>query len=318
MGLRYRKSFKAGPLRLTASTRGLSASVGSGAGRITRRAGGGVQLSSHVPGTGLGYTTTVRGKAGGSRRPGGSGRGPTGSPPYGRVRTGTWYWVATLLTVGLAAPVALGHAFFRTRNPLFLKQAIVTAVVSGAYWSIASALPVGSDGQATGAAGTVSHLLEVALIVGSLVLVRLARRQAYGRQPVEPVEPDVPAAALVGDGLAEDPFVQAARRARERRVETRALVASDPLLAAELGVGRPHVTASYDDGGLLDLNAATEQQLADTLALSPETAAGLCANRTHFEGFSTLAEIPLCTTLSPHQQALLEEYGVLLPFTPGH
>ena len=315
MGLRYRKSFRAGPLRLTASTRGLSASVGGGAGRLTRRAGGGVQLSTHVPGTGLGYTTTVHGRAGGSRRPVGSGRGTTGSAPQGRVRTGTWYWVATLLTCGMAAPVALGHAFSRTRNPLLLKQTIATALVSGTYWSVASKLPVGPDGQAVGAAGTGSRLFLLALIVGSLVLVRLARRQAYGRQPVEP---DAPAALPVGDELAEDPFLRAARRARERRVETRALVASDPLLAAALGVGRPHVTAGYDDGGLLDLNAATEQQLADTLALSAETAAGLCANRAHFEGFSTLAEIPLCTTLSPHQQALLDEYGVLLPFTPGH
>ena len=247
--------------------------------------------------------------------------GPHASAPgrVGRPHTGTWYWVATLLTGGLAAPVALGHAWTRTRNPLLLKQALISGAVTGVAWGVRSLLPVGPDGQPAGAAGSASSMLIVALTVGSLVLVRPARRQAYGLAPVLPSPPVAPPAV---DELAEDPFVRDARRARERRVETRALVASDPLLAAELGVGRPHATrvrdgARYDDGGLLDLNAATEEQLAHTLALSAATAAGLCANRAHFEGFSTLAEIPLCTTLSPHQQALLDEYGVLLPFTPG-
>lgn len=270
MGLRYRTSITAGPLRFSASTGGPRPSV---PGRV------------------------------------------------GRPRTGTWYWVATLFTVGVAAPLALGHAYGRTRNPLLLKQALATAAASGTFWSVNSVLPVGPDGQVTGALGAVWHTLEIILIVGSLILVRTARRQAYGQQPVEPSAPAATSvAALVdADPLAEDPFVREARRARERRVETRALVASDPLLAAELGVGRPQVTGSagpgYDDGGLLDLNAATAQQMVDTLALSAGTAAGLCANRTHFEGFATLAEIALCTTLSPHQQALLDEYGVLLAFT---
>ena len=260
-------------------------------------------------------SSSVRRGRGGSQRPVRS-RAGMGGPHQGRVRTGTWYWVATLRTAGLAAPAALGHAFSRTRNPLFLKQAVLTAVVSGIYWSVASVLPVGPDGQATGVAGTVSRLCMLALIVGSLLLVRFARRHAYPQQLAEPGGPV--ALPVDADLLAEDPFVRAARRARERRVETRALVASDPLLAVELGVGRPHLTASYDDGGLLDINAATEKQLMETLALTAKTATELCENRSRFEGFSSLTEVPLCTTLSQNQQALLTEYGVLLPFTPGH
>jgi hypothetical protein len=58
MGVRYRKSFKAGPVRVTASKSGISYSAGVKGARITKRADGRVQTTLSIPGTGLGHTTT--------------------------------------------------------------------------------------------------------------------------------------------------------------------------------------------------------------------------------------------------------------------
>ncbi|WP_082958589.1 DUF4236 domain-containing protein [Mycobacterium sp. E3198] len=50
--VQYRESKKVGPVRFTASNRGISASVGSGPFRGTRRADGLYQRMVRVPGSG--------------------------------------------------------------------------------------------------------------------------------------------------------------------------------------------------------------------------------------------------------------------------
>jgi Protein of unknown function (DUF4236) len=59
VGLSYRKSFKAGPVRITASKSGISYSAGVKGARITKRADDRVQTTLSVPGTGLRHTTTA-------------------------------------------------------------------------------------------------------------------------------------------------------------------------------------------------------------------------------------------------------------------
>ena len=58
MGFSYRKSFKAGPIRVTASKSGVSYSAGVKGARVTRRANGKVQTTLSAPGTGVRYTTS--------------------------------------------------------------------------------------------------------------------------------------------------------------------------------------------------------------------------------------------------------------------
>jgi len=60
--VQYRKSKKIGPVRFTASTRGISTSVGSGPFRITRRADGRYQQTVRVPGTGIRDTRVIGGQ----------------------------------------------------------------------------------------------------------------------------------------------------------------------------------------------------------------------------------------------------------------
>lgn len=56
MGLSFRKSFKAGPFRITASKSGISASAGVKGARVTKRANGRVQTT--LSAGGARYTST--------------------------------------------------------------------------------------------------------------------------------------------------------------------------------------------------------------------------------------------------------------------
>jgi hypothetical protein len=68
LGFRYRKSKSFGPVRITASKRGLSASVGAGPFRVTKSATGRTTSTVRIPKTGISYVTSS------------SNRRPTGKP----------------------------------------------------------------------------------------------------------------------------------------------------------------------------------------------------------------------------------------------
>lgn len=59
MGFQYRKSKSFGPVRITASKRGIGASVGFGPVRFTKRADRGYQGTARVPGSGIRYVHRV-------------------------------------------------------------------------------------------------------------------------------------------------------------------------------------------------------------------------------------------------------------------
>lgn len=58
MGFRFRKSFKVGPFRFTASKSGISSSFGVKGFRVTKRADGKTQTTVSIPGTGLSHVYT--------------------------------------------------------------------------------------------------------------------------------------------------------------------------------------------------------------------------------------------------------------------
>lgn len=62
MGYRFRKSFKAGPLKMTLSKSGISTSVGVKGARITKKANGKVSTTFSIPNTGISYTNEKNNK----------------------------------------------------------------------------------------------------------------------------------------------------------------------------------------------------------------------------------------------------------------
>lgn len=55
MGFRFRKSIKAGPLRINLSKSGVGYSVGTKSFRYTKKANGGTRTTTSIPGTGISY-----------------------------------------------------------------------------------------------------------------------------------------------------------------------------------------------------------------------------------------------------------------------
>lgn len=55
MGVRFRKSIKAGPIRVNFSKSGVGYSVGGKGFRVTKKANGGVRTTTSIPGTGVSY-----------------------------------------------------------------------------------------------------------------------------------------------------------------------------------------------------------------------------------------------------------------------
>lgn len=68
MGFRFRKSFKAGPVRFTMSKSGISSSVGVKGFRVTRTAKGKTRTTASIPGTGISYVKESGGSKQSSRR----------------------------------------------------------------------------------------------------------------------------------------------------------------------------------------------------------------------------------------------------------
>jgi len=62
MGLRFRKSFKLGPIRYTISKSGVSTSIGTKGYRVTKRADGKIQTTTSIPGTGISHVSVSSGK----------------------------------------------------------------------------------------------------------------------------------------------------------------------------------------------------------------------------------------------------------------
>lgn len=62
MGLRFRKSFKIGPARMTFSKSGVSKSIGMKGLRVTRTAKGKTKTTFSIPGSGLSYTSESGGR----------------------------------------------------------------------------------------------------------------------------------------------------------------------------------------------------------------------------------------------------------------
>jgi hypothetical protein len=67
--------------------------------------------------------------------------------------------------------------------------------------------------------------------------------------------------------------------ARIRREQALLLLRHDPGSARELRIGRPDLPRAYDDGGLVDVNAAPERTLAALPGITPERAHRIVAYR---------------------------------------
>lgn len=151
---------------------------------------------------------------------------------------GGWYYLVVFFSFGILTPIPFAHAATRLRTvSAWLWAAAHTAAI---VVLLALAGPDESD--------LVGGLI-IGLMVVAMVHLTWVRSRVWPAGPV----PGTPAA---------DPAVAAALAARSRRAEARRLIERDLALARDLRIGRPDLPRDYDDGGLVDLNAAPAEVIA--------------------------------------------------------
>lgn len=315
MGFSYRKSFKAGPFRVTASKSGISYSAGVKGLRVTKRANGRVQTTISAPGTGLRYTahSTSSGKQRSMTAAATTVNvAVTASPATGRERRkwrpGAWYFATVLLSAGLFSAIPFAHAAARLGRKGLRLRAGIYAAVAAVLVALSSITPKDAQGNAVGTAG---HVLSSIFAILAMVLIATAcfqlvplRREVYSLA-AGPAQPAHPAAG--------DPVVAAHLAARARRNEARTLAQSDPVLAHDLHIGRPDLPRQYDDGGLVDLNSAPAQAIADACSIEPALAERIVAARHELGSFSSLDEVVVFARIEDGAAARIRDYALLLP-----
>jgi hypothetical protein len=193
-----------------------------------------------------------------------------GGSALGSVLKGRWYFVVTVCSAGLLAWVPFVHAGNQLRRRSVTRLAWCYAAVAVIIGTLVSLAPKDSHGEIVAGAGdvfsTVGGLLAIATIALGCVQQAPLRREVYG-------------GARPQGRAAVDPAVSAALEARERRANARQIATQDPLLARDLKIGRPDLSRTYDDGGLVDLNSASPQLIAEVCDLSLATGEEIAAAR---------------------------------------
>lgn len=193
------------------------------------------------------------------------------------------------------------HAAVRLGRKSLYARAAVFGAVAAVVFTLLSLAPKDAAGKTVGTTGNL--LTSVAVVLGLVVVVVGCVQQVKLRREILGLAP--------AERPGEDPALAAALAARERRAEARKLVASDPLIARDLRIGRPDLQRNYDDGGLVDLNNAPAVVIASVCGLDAATAEAIVDIRTTVGGFAAVDDV---TTVVPY--AVLDrvrDRAVVLP-----
>jgi len=179
-----------------------------------------------------------------------------------RTRGGAWYFLVTILTAGFLAAVPFWHAASRLRRPGVRRLALLYTVAD-IYLVTLMILtpPQNADGSSGNEAiSTLGGFSVLAIVIVACIQLKSMRRQVYSGAYPTTALPVLPHPAPAPPPV--DPALARALQARAQREEARRLIAQDPGLARELGIGRPDLGRGYDDGGLVDINTAPADVIA--------------------------------------------------------
>jgi Helix-hairpin-helix motif len=207
---------------------------------------------------------------------------------------GGWYVFVDVGSLGLLTWVPPLHAALRTgRAIMWLWTVLYVLAVTGALVTPSSTFR-----------GGLIMVLIIVSVVHSLVL----RRQVWDGSP-RAVRTTPPPPALRG----ADPAVAAVLAARARRDEARRIAATDPRMARELRIGRPDLRRGYDDGGLVDLNAAPAAAIAALCDIDPESAQRIVAAREAGVPFTTIDDVFSTVDVPYPLWDRIRDRGVVVP-----
>jgi DNA uptake protein ComE-like DNA-binding protein len=198
---------------------------------------------------------------------------------------GAWYPLVVLLTLGLGCCVPFTHAGRRLQRPGVRAMGVVYTLVS--YFALM--LTAQNNGVASGIG---LGVLFGGMMVETSHLVVLSRQIGAKAAAAAALVP-APAPMMQRSRQQQevDAAVAKALTARAKRAEARALLATDPMLARDLHIGRPDLHGDYDDGGLVDINAAPATAIAATCDMKLSDAEAIVAMREERGQFANVDEM---------------------------
>jgi DNA uptake protein ComE-like DNA-binding protein len=209
------------------------------------------------------------------------------------LKAASWIWAfVPLVSLGIANAAVFLYAAIRKRTWAWWITAVGYIALCAAMFSLTDS-PDGSTEDAWFSAFVLTNW-----IVGTGHALGVRRRVF---QP-----------AGVTD-LGNDPVLAAAVHAQERRDLARRILAQDPRLASDLGIGRPDLKRGYDDGGLVDANSAPVAVLATLPGLTRPLAERIVAAREATSGFTSLDEMAILADVPPDVVDTMRDRLVLSP-----
>jgi hypothetical protein len=216
--------------------------------------------------------------------------------------TGRWYVVVIVCSFGLLAWLPFVHAGRQLGRPAVTRLVWRYAAAAVVIGILLAVTPRDAKGEtASGAGETISvigGLLAIATIAIGCVQQAPLRREVYGGAP--PPQEHV------------DPALATALEARERRAAARQIAERDPLLARDLHIGRPDLSGTYDDGGLVDLNSAPAKVIAEVCGLAPSTGEDIAAARPP-SGFMAVDDVFSLTDIPVSAWDVIRDRAVAIP-----
>jgi hypothetical protein len=203
----------------------------------------------------------------------------------------TWaWWLGTWLPFGFLTPVLFAGAAARTGRRSWFGWAALYAVA--AYAGLVMTIAGEEDGDLDGAGSLLMVITWIAGIVhGFFARIEFARRL---RAPAAPSALDRARATIA-----------------ERR-EAQALVAREPEVALQMGVGRPDVPGA-EHMHVVDVNRAGLRALAGLPGVDDARAAEIARAREEIDGFKSVEDLGIVLHLDGNAVEDLRPYVVFIP-----
>ncbi|QSB05692.1 ComEA family DNA-binding protein [Natronoglycomyces albus] len=226
-----------------------------------------------------------------------------------------------LLSFGFATPAVFIHRAVRLTSAMSIFSAVFYSAALVYVWAVTFAYAPEDD----------STLFDTVLLgfvivwIGATIhacLVRTAAKEAAsagpqrggGWFPHAHQSSSQPTQSGPHSRPAGEPSpLQHVQQRQQHRRNARSLIAADPMLAKELGYGRPSVRGSSDDGGLVDFNHASVEEMAQLPGVEQAVAQEIRDRVRHVGPFSSLGEVMLEIDIDPTYLPQLEEYVVFIP-----
>jgi hypothetical protein len=216
--------------------------------------------------------------------------------PFGSV---IWALVP-LVTLGWGA----GSSFFDAADRARSRRLTVVATC----WLIVgmpSLLLVNAGGSGSDWWGTVGGPLAVGLMgVGTVHAFAIPRRIAEA--------PDPAGSSRRGFGAVQQAAIDATRQRIAYRSTARLIVDGDPVLAHELGIGRPDLHREFPDGGMVDVNHVGARWPAHVPGIDAELVEQIVSTRRSVGGYTDLTDLSLTLGVVPRCSTSPREFVVFL------